>query len=47
MINPGDLVMLADEKWVVPGALTALKYFQRLQADTLCRLTVIQPNLTY
>ena len=33
MIEPGDLVMLADENWVVPGALTALKYFQRLQAD--------------
>ncbi len=23
--------MLADDKWVVPGALTALKYFQRLR----------------
>lgn len=31
MIKPGDLVMLADEKWVVPGALTALKYFKRMQ----------------
>jgi len=31
MMKPGDLVMLADDKWVVPGALTALKYFQRLR----------------
>ena len=31
MIKPGDLVMLADEGWVAPGALTALKYFQRLR----------------
>ena len=33
MIKPGDLVMLADEGWVAPGALTALKYFQRLRTD--------------
>jgi hypothetical protein len=33
MIKPGDLVMLADESWVVPGALTALKYFQRLRTE--------------
>ena len=31
MIKSGDLVMLADDKWVVPGALTALKYYQRLR----------------
>ena len=31
MIKTGDLVMLADDDWVVPGALTALKYFKRLQ----------------
>ena len=31
MIKPGDLVVLADENWVVPGALTALKYFKRLK----------------
>ena len=23
--------MLTDDKWVVPGALTALKYFQRMR----------------
>ena len=33
MIKPGDLVMLTDEKWVVPGALTALKFYQRLQNE--------------
>ena len=33
MIKPGDLVMLADDKWVVPGALTALKYFQRMRTN--------------
>lgn len=33
MIKPGDLVMIADEGWVVPGALTALKYFQRLRDE--------------
>ena len=31
MIKPGDLVMLSNEKWDVPGALTALKFYQRLQ----------------
>ena len=33
MIKPGDLVMIADDKWTVPGALSAIKYFQRLQHD--------------
>ena len=33
MIKPGDLVMLSDERWVVPGALTALKFYQRLQNE--------------
>lgn len=31
MIKPGDLVVLADDNWKVPGALTAIKYFQRLR----------------
>ena len=31
MIKPGDLVMLADDKWTVPGALSAVKYFYRLR----------------
>jgi len=33
MIKPGDLVMIADDKWTVPGALSAIKYFQRLKED--------------
>jgi hypothetical protein len=33
MIKQGDLVMLTDEKWVVPGALTALKFYKRLQVE--------------
>ena len=33
MIKPGDLVMIADDKWTAPGALSAIKYFQRLQHD--------------
>ena len=33
MIKPGDLVMLADDKWTVPGALSAIKYFYRLREN--------------
>jgi len=33
MMKPGDLVMIADDKWIVPGALSAIKYFQRLQHE--------------
>ena len=33
MIKAGDLVMLSDERWKVPGALTALKYYQRLKDE--------------
>lgn len=33
MIKPGDLVVLADDNWTVPGALTAIKYFQRLREN--------------
>jgi len=33
MIKPGDLVMIADDKWTVPGALSAIKYFQNLKED--------------
>jgi phosphoribosylformimino-5-aminoimidazole carboxamide ribonucleotide (ProFAR) isomerase len=33
MIKPGDLVMLANDTWKVPGALSAVKYFHRLQED--------------
>mgnify|MGYP001375205277 CR=1 FL=1 len=33
MIKPGDLVMLSDGKWSVPGALTALKFYQRLKDE--------------
>ena len=31
MIKKGDLVMLADDQWTVPGALSAIKYFHRIQ----------------
>ena len=33
MIKPGDLVMLSDEKSLIPGALTALKFYKRLQDE--------------
>ena len=33
MIKPGDLVTLADDTWKVPGALSAIKYFQNLKDD--------------
>ena len=33
MIKPGDLVMIADDKWTVPGALTAIKYFQNIKHE--------------
>lgn len=33
MIKPGDLVMIADDKWTVPGALTAIRYFQNIKHE--------------
>jgi|TARA_R110000822_G_scaffold28380_3_gene84352 hypothetical protein len=33
MIKKGDLVMLADDRWKVPGALSAIKYFHRIQKN--------------
>jgi len=33
MVKTGDLVMLTNDKWAVPGALTALKFYKRLQNE--------------
>tara|TARA_B100001287_G_scaffold242660_1_gene218235 strand:+ start:232 stop:468 length:237 start_codon:yes stop_codon:yes gene_type:complete len=33
MVKEGDLVMLSFERWKVPGALTALKFYQQLQEE--------------
>ncbi len=41
MIKPGDLVMLSNENWNVPGALTALKFYQRLQNQLEGKLMLV------